>query len=79
MTSTDEGPDNLVLRYLRDISARIERMDERIDLLTQRVAGIEKVVGIMVTQVNLLNERMDKFEVRMARIERRLELADVQP
>jgi hypothetical protein len=43
---TENGPDNIVLRYLRNIDAKLDQQGERIDALTGRISALEKQVVI---------------------------------
>ena len=68
-----DGPDNLILVYLR-------RMDEKLDRLASSVADVGRRVTSLETKIALLHgdfaaqsERIDRIEVRLARIEGRLD------
>ena len=65
---TDE-PESLVLRMLR-------KMDVKLDRLVDDVADLK--VGVTAVEEGLagVHRRMDRFESRLDRIERRLELAE---
>jgi hypothetical protein len=56
---TDNGPTNLVLRYLRDSDGKLDRLQVGVNDLQSRVT---------------VNSRLDRFEARLDRIERRLGL-----
>jgi hypothetical protein len=56
---TDNGPTNVVLRYLRDIDGKLDRLQVGVNDLKSRVT---------------VNSRLDRFEARLDRIERRLGL-----
>jgi outer membrane murein-binding lipoprotein Lpp len=67
-------PESLILVYLR-------RMDEKLDKLTSSVADLSRRVTSLGTKVALLHgdfaahsERVDRTEVRLERIERRLDI-----
>lgn len=62
-----EGPDNLVLIYLR-------RIDEKVDRIADDIRELKTRVGILEQQYASLSSRMDRFEARLERIERRLDL-----
>lgn len=65
---TDQ-PDNIVLALLRKIDQRTERMAEDLQDLKVRVTAVEEgLAGV--------NRRLDRLEIRVDRIERRLELSD---
>jgi hypothetical protein len=67
-------PDNLILVYLR-------RMDEKLDRLVDSVGDIGPRVPSLETKAVLLHgdfaaqsERIDRIELRLERIERRLDI-----
>jgi hypothetical protein len=69
-----DGPDNLILVYLR-------RMDEKLDRLVGGVADLGRRVTSLGTKVALLHgdfaaqsERIDRIELRLERIEHRLDI-----
>lgn len=80
-----DEPDNLVLVYLRRIDARLERMDDDIQDLKRRMTAVEdgiarlhhEIAGIRGDYAGL-QLRMDRFDDRLARIERRLDLAEAR-
>ncbi len=65
----DEGPDSLVLRYLRRIDEKVDRLIEDVQLLKVRVTGVEEGLAVV-------NRRLDRVEERLTRIEKRLDLVD---
>ena len=65
----DEQPDNLVLTGLRRLDAKFDRMAEDIrDLKVRMTAVGEGLAGV--------HRRMDRFESRLERIERRPDLVE---
>ena len=64
-----DGPDNIVLQYLRHISAQVDRLVEDEADIKIRHTNVEENMAVM-------NRRMDRFEQRLDRIDRRLGLAD---
>jgi hypothetical protein len=77
---TDE-PENLTLRYLRAIDAKLDRhaddvgeLKARIVSLDQRMAAIEQRMLVHSIDIGLVSQRFDRFDARLARIERRLDL-----
>ena len=68
--------ENLVLEMLRRIRSSQERMELDIGDLKSRVSLIEQMQGQMLALLGGLGQRMDRFEERVARIERRLDLVD---
>lgn len=65
-----EEPDNLVLRYLRAI-------DTKVDRIAADLSDIRTRVGILEQQYASMSNRIDRIESRLERIERRLELVEV--
>ena len=64
-----EEPDNLMLVFLRRIDEKLDRLIDDVQDLKVRVTAVEEgLVGV--------NRRLDRLEVRVERIERRLDLVD---
>ena len=64
-----EKPDNIILVMLRRIDARLERLvDDVQDLKIRMTHVVEGLAGV--------NRRLDRLEVRVDRIEKRLGLID---
>jgi archaellum component FlaC len=64
-----DEPENIVLAMLRKIDQRTERMAEDLHDLKVRVTAVEEgLAGV--------NRRLDRLEIRVERIEKRLELTD---
>ncbi len=64
-----DGPDNIVLQYLRHISTQVDRLVEEVSEIKVRLTNVEENLAV-------LNRRMDRFETRLDRIEMRLGLAE---
>jgi hypothetical protein len=60
---------NVVLELLRRVRASQERMELDVRDVKVRMSAVEIVLGT-------LNSRMDRFDERLSRIERRLDLAE---
>ena len=71
-----DEPDDLVLRYLRQIDQKIDNVAEEVKESKVRVGRVE--TSLAQVQVHLAEHsvRMDKIDSRLDRIERRLTLAD---
>jgi predicted nucleic acid-binding Zn-ribbon protein len=69
--------DNLVLELLRRIRASQERTELDITDIKVRLSSLERHLGETQIQIAAVNSRMDRFDERLARIERRLELVEV--
>ena len=64
-----DEPDNLVLQMLRRMDAKFDRMSDDLQDIKVRMTHVEEgLAGV--------NRRLDRLEVRVDRIERRLELSD---
>jgi hypothetical protein len=68
--------DNLVLEMLRRIRASQERTELDIADLKGRASALEQVTGQILALLGTMGQRMDRFDERLARIERRLDLID---
>jgi chromosome segregation ATPase len=68
--------DNVVLEHLQRIRASQERTELDIADLKSRVSALEQVTGQILNLLGAMNHRMDRFDERLARIERRLDLVE---
>lgn len=71
-----DEPQNMVLRYLRNIDACLDRIEHKLDELTTRIGGLERDGAAMKSDIVGLQIRMDNMDRRLSRIERRLELTE---
>jgi hypothetical protein len=71
-----ENVENLVLEQLRHIRRAVDEL--RLDMIEvkSRVSTLEQVQGQILTLLGTMNHRMDRFDERLARIERRLDLVE---
>ncbi len=72
-----EETENLVLELLRKTRASQERMEQDVGDLKVRMSAVENLLGQQLIQFAALNGRMDRFDERLGRIERRLDLVEV--
>jgi hypothetical protein len=71
-----DEPENLTLRTLRQIDAKLDTVLGRLHDLTARMSSVEdQPVGLRTDFVRL-EHRMDRFDERLVRIERRLDLIE---
>jgi archaellum component FlaC len=70
---TDE-PENLTLRFLRRIDENLDRLTDDMRDLKVRMTAVERQLGDIHVAIAGVNGRIDKMEVRLERIERRLDL-----
>jgi hypothetical protein len=64
-----DAPESLVLRYLRSIDAKVDRIGDDVRELKGRVGALEE-------RYASVSRRLDSIELRMERIERRFDLID---
>jgi len=72
-----DEPESLVLRYLRRIDERLDRVEDKLGELVLRVSSVERGVADMRVDFAGMQARMDHFDRRLGRIETRLDLAEV--
>ena len=68
--------DNLVLEQLRPIRGVLEGVAADVSDLKLGMSSLEEHMGSQQVQFAGLNRRMDRFDERMTRVERRLGLLD---
>ena len=71
--------DSLILEHLRHIRGRVDQLGEDMTIVKHRLTSLESQVAGLHGDNAILQRRMDGFETRMERIERRLDLAEVGP
>lgn len=69
--------ESLVLEHLRQIRKVVEEVRDDVSDLKLRALATERHIGEVQVQMAGMNSRMDRFDERLARIERRLDLAEV--
>jgi chromosome segregation ATPase len=73
---SNDGPDSIVLRYLRRIDEKADRITIQLSDLTGRVSAVEMGLTLLNGRVDRLEARIDRIEGRLERIERRLNLIE---
>lgn len=64
-----DEPDNLVLRALRQIDTKLDRLiDDNLEIKTR--------LGILEQQYASISRRVDRIELRLERMETRLDLVE---
>lgn len=71
-----DDPADLTLVFLRRIDAKVDRVLEDLRDLPHRTASLERQVADIRTDINHLAHPVDRFDLRLERIERRLAIAD---
>jgi hypothetical protein len=79
----ENGPDSIVLRYLRKIDAGQDAVRAELVDVKLRLSALEQRAVLVECGLNLLHEdrgrvdvRLDRIDERIGRIERRLELTE---
>lgn len=70
--------ENLTLEMLRRIDNRLANMEGDIHDLKLRMSTVEDHLGTIIVSIGGLNHRMDRFDERLTRVERRLDLSDAR-
>jgi hypothetical protein len=68
------APDNLILVYLRRIDEKVDRLVSSVADLGRRVTSLEIKVALLHGDFAAQSERIDRIDLRLERIERRLEI-----
>jgi hypothetical protein len=68
---------NLILERLRRMDDRLVNIESDIHDLKLRVSSVEDHIGTLVASMAGLNARMDRFDARLTRVERRLDISDL--
>ena len=74
-----DAPESLVLVLLRRMDARLERIENDLQDLKRRVTALEESQARLHLDYAGVQLRLDRFDDRLAGIERRLDLAEVRP
>jgi hypothetical protein len=65
---------NLILERLRRMDDRLVNIEGDMHDIKLRMTVVEEHIGNLVLGVSGLNARMDRFDERMTRVERRMDL-----
>ncbi len=74
---TDET-ESVVLEILKRIQTEMSDMRDDISELKTRATALDEHMGGLIIQVSGNNNRLDRMDERLKRIERRLELTDAK-
>jgi hypothetical protein len=72
----DEALVDLNRERFNRIDSKLDRILGAIEQLTLRVGSLEQKTAIIVTDIARIDSRLDEFDRRLARIEKRLELVE---
>ena len=70
--------ENLTLEMLRRIDRRLDNIEGDVHDLKLRMSIVEDHLGTIIVSIGGLNHRMDRFDERLTRVERRLDLSDAR-
>ena len=68
---------NLILERLRRMDDRLVNIEADMHDVKLRVSAVEDHIGTLVASMAGLNARMDRFDARLTRVERRLDISDL--
>jgi hypothetical protein len=71
-----DEPNNIVLGHLLHIRQAVDKLALDLTDVKSRVSSLECVQGEILALMGTMNRRMDPFDERLGRIERRLDLAE---
>lgn len=69
-----DGPDNPILIFMRRFDDKLDRLATGQADLGRRVTSLETKVALLHGDFAAQSERIDRIELRLERIERRLEI-----
>ncbi len=67
---------NLILENLRRLHGKVDVIGLDVTDSKVRMSSVEAILGQQQVQLAALNGRMDRFDDRLSRIERRLDLVE---
>ncbi len=73
-----EETENVVLEILKRIQIDMSDMRDDISELKMRATALDEHMGGLIIQVSGNNNRLDRMDERLKRVERRLELTDLK-
>jgi predicted nucleic acid-binding Zn-ribbon protein len=73
-----EETESVVLEILKRIQSEMSDMRDDISELKTRATALDEHMGGLIIQVSGNNNRLDRMDERLKRIERRLEIADAK-
>jgi hypothetical protein len=69
-----EDVQNLVLEHLKHIRGRVDVLALDMTDVKSRVSSLEELQGQLFVMLGAMSKRMDRFDERLGRIEKRLDL-----
>jgi archaellum component FlaC len=68
--------EDLVLDHLRHMRGQLDRMEHKLEDVVARLGHVERAVADHSVQLAEINSKLDRLDVRVTRIEKRLDLAE---
>ncbi|MFM1976675.1 MAG: hypothetical protein RL145_1521 [Pseudomonadota bacterium] len=69
-----DNVESLILEHLRHIRSKMEAVSLDMSDIKSRVSSLEETQGQLLVMMGGLGKRMDRFDERLGRIEKRLDL-----
>jgi len=69
-----DNVESLILEHLRHIRSKMDAVSLDMSDIKSRVSSLEETQGQLLVTMGGLGKRMDRFDERLGRIERRLDL-----
>lgn len=71
-----DNVENLILEHLRALRGSMDRMEERMGRVEDRVSSLGRHTAVLVSDVAGVRVSIDQLDRRVDRIEKRLDLVD---
>jgi septal ring factor EnvC (AmiA/AmiB activator) len=71
-----DEPFNLVLEHLKRIQGKLDALSLEMGDIKLRMSAVEGHLGQLMLQNGTIHSRLDRFDERLSRIERRLDLIE---
>ena len=69
-----DSVENLILEHLKHIRGKVDVISLDVSDLKSRVSSLEEMQGQLLIMMGGFGKRMDRFDDRLSRIEKRLDL-----
>jgi archaellum component FlaC len=70
----DDGPDSIVLRFLRGLDAKVDRLADDMREVKQRLGALAEGLALQAHAIASISRRVDRLDERLERVERRPDL-----
>ncbi len=72
-----DEPINITHEYFKRVDAKLDRVLETLENNVSRLSSLEEQVSLLRRDVTRVEHRIDTMDVRLSRIEKRLDLVEV--